>query len=92
MSNSEIITSAGGTTFAGPDAVALFRAMALKSGLKLYARTGMRPNRAWTPTAMLRTAAAITHKTYKRGEFEKAADDLHIWIETMKSALPVEER
>jgi hypothetical protein len=87
--DSEIIAGKGGITFAGPDAVALYRAMALRSGLGLYAKTGMRPNREWTPTAMLKAAGGICGKTYKRGQYEQAAADLTQWIEAMKSALPV---
>ena len=86
---SEIIHSAGGVTFAGPDAVALFRATTLWSGLRLYARSRIKPNRAWTPTAMLKAAGQITGKVYKRGQYETAAADLRIWIDTMKAALPV---
>jgi hypothetical protein len=88
MNDSEIKTGPGGTTFAGPDAVALYRATALASGLRLYAKTGMQPNRAWTPTAMLKAATGITGKKYKRGEHAKAADDIKLWADTMSAALP----
>jgi hypothetical protein len=89
MNDSEIKTGPGGTTFAGPDAVALFRATSLASGLRLYAKTGMKPNRAWTPSAMLHAAGAITGKRYKRGQHQQAADDLKVWADTMAAALPV---
>lgn len=81
----------GGTAFVGRDAVALFRATALASGLRLYAKSGMVPNRAWTPTAMLRAAGAITGKTYKRGQHTLAADDLKTWADAMTAALPIVE-
>ncbi len=42
--------------FVGPEAVNVFAMAALSSGLRLYAATGMKPNRAWTPTAMMRAA------------------------------------
>jgi hypothetical protein len=66
--------------FSGPAGVATYRAIALKHGLKLYAKTGMRPNRAWTPTAMLRAASEITGLNYRRGQYETAAADLDGWI------------
>lgn len=85
---SEIIYSASGTTFSGPDAVALFRATALWSALRLYARAKIKPNRAWTPTVMLKMAGDICGKTYKRGQYEEAAADVKIWMDAMRSALP----
>lgn len=89
MTNSEIKTGIGGTVFAGPDAVKLYQATALASGLRLYAKTGMKPNRAWSPSNMLKAATGITGKPYKRGQYEQAANDLKIWSDTMASALPV---
>jgi hypothetical protein len=91
MDESYIKTGPGGTVFAGLDSVRLFQAMALKSGLRLYAKTGMRPNRAWTPSAMLKTAGSITGKDYKRGQYEQAAADLETWANVMQSAIPVVE-
>ena len=89
MVDSEIIHHAGGgTTLAGPDAVALYRATALWSALGLYARTQMKVNRAWTPTAMLKAAGTITGKTYKRGQYGQARADLKIWMDEMRDALP----
>ena len=89
---SEVVVGPGGTTFAGPDGVALYRAMALRSGLAMYARSGMRPNWVWTPSAMLAAAGGVTGKVYKRGQYEVAADDLQVWIEAMKAAIPVSKR
>jgi len=68
-------------TFHGPAGVATYQAIALKHGLALYARTGMRPNRAWTPTAMLRTAGRITGQAFKRGQYQQAIDALEAWIQ-----------
>jgi len=53
-----------------------FQALAIRHGLRLYAKTGMKPNRDWTPTAMLRVASQITGKKYKRGDYLRAADDI----------------
>lgn len=54
----------------------VFRARVVASGLRLYAKTGMKPNREYTPTNMLRAASAMTGEKYKRGEYLRAADDL----------------
>ena len=87
--NDQVSVHAGGITFEGRDAVRLFQAVSLRSGIKLYQKTKIRPNKAWTPTAMLTLAGRICGKTYRRGQFQEAIDDLTIWIETMKSAMPV---
>ena len=89
MTDSYIKRGAGGTTFAGPDAVACYQAIVIASGLRLYAKTGMKPNRQWTPTNMLKAASRITGKPYKRGDHLKAADDLSLWADIMRAALPV---
>lgn len=86
---SHVQITPGGTAFVGPDAVALFRARTIASGLKLYAKTGMTPNRAWTISAMLKAAGKITGQTYKRGTAEQAAADLTIWADAMTAAIPV---
>ena len=84
-----VVHKGGGTTFAGPDAVNLFRAITLKSALSMYAACGMIPTRGVTATVMLKIAKEYTGKTYKRGEHAKAALDVSVWIETMKAAMPV---
>lgn len=68
-------------TFVGDRGVATYRAIALKSGLKLYAKTGMKPNRMWTPTAMLRAAGDVTGRVYKRGQYLQAIADLDAWLQ-----------
>jgi hypothetical protein len=67
-------------TFTGQRGVQTFRAIALRHGLQLYAKTRIKPNRAWTPTAMLRAAGEITGRTYGRGHYLAAAADLNNWI------------
>ena len=79
----------GSASFVGHDAVELFRAMTLRNALGMYQKTGMKPNRAWTPTAMLNLAGHIGGKKYKRRAYQEAIDDLTVWIETMRSALPI---
>lgn len=66
-------------TFTG-SGITTYRAIAVKHGLKLYAKTGMKPNRDWTITAMLRSAGRITGKTYTRKHVVQAITDLEVWI------------
>lgn len=68
----------GGMSFTG-GGVEIFRATSIASGLRLYAKTGMKPNRMWSPTAMLDAASNITGVKYKRGQYDQAADDLQKW-------------
>jgi hypothetical protein len=92
MTQSEIVHhKGGGTTFAGPDAVAYFRARTLASSIKLFMRTGIIPTRGVTGPVMLRIATEITGKAYKRGQYQAAYDDVVRWADTMKAALPVED-
>jgi len=69
--------------FEGREGVQTYVALTLRQGLMLYSKTGMRPNRAWTPTAMLRKATEITGKKYKRGQYLLAAQDLEAWLVKM---------
>ncbi len=69
-------TETGATVFSGRAAVEVFRAKTLASALRLYAKTGMKPNRMYTPTNMLATAATITGQKFKRGQFDLAAQAL----------------
>lgn len=87
--NSQIDIRTGGcASFVGKDAVNLYRAITLKSALSTYARSGMLMTRGVSATGMLVMATQYTGKPYKRGEHQKAADELVLWIETMKSAIP----
>ena len=64
------------TTFTGEKEVNTFVLVILKSAIKLYINTGMKANRAYTPTNMLAKAGEFTGKTYKRGQLPIAHDDL----------------
>lgn len=89
MTDSEIKSFGnGGTAFVGRDAVKLYQATVLASALRLYAKTKMQVNRMYTPSRMLVAATAVTGKAYKRGEYQKAADDLKLWADEMAAALP----
>ena len=88
--HSEIIHhDTGATTFAGRDAVNLFRAITLKSALGLYAKSKLLTTRGLTPTLMLTLAGEYTGKKYKRGQHAQAAEELDAWIQTMRCALPI---
>lgn len=90
MQTSEVVLhKGGGATYAGPDAMHLMRAIHLASFLKLYAKTKMRPTRTVSGPMMLTMATEFTGKTYKRGQYEQAAADVRVWIDTMKAAIPV---
>jgi hypothetical protein len=74
-----------GTSFTG-NGVNLFAAATIRSALKLYANTGMRANRAYTPKAMLEAAGRITGRTFKRGEYLVAAAALQELIDAQVPA------
>jgi len=77
-----------GTMFAGNDATRLFQAITLRSALKLH-KVGLKINRRTTSRQLLDLAEHYTGKKYKRGEFDRAMADVTIWINVMKSAIPV---
>jgi hypothetical protein len=79
------------TVFAGPAAVNVFVAITLKSGINLYMKTGMKPNRMWTPSAMLAKAGQITGKTFKRGQYQQAIDALEIWIDENRAQADISQ-
>lgn len=74
-------------TFVGPDAVSLYRAAVIRSSIGLLAK-GITPTRGLTSKKAFALATEITKKPYKRGEHQKAMDDLKLWCDTMKAALP----
>jgi hypothetical protein len=57
------------TSFVGPSAVEVFRAIVIANALDLYARTGMKANRMYTPANMRRTAEHITGKKFKARDY-----------------------
>lgn len=72
-----------GKSFTGSD-VGIFRAIVIAQGLRLYARTGMRPNRFYTPSAMMKAARDITGQTFKARDYHGAADALSAWADARK--------
>lgn len=66
--------------FDGKDAVEFYTAVALKAGLKMWVRTGMKPNTAWTPTAMMRMGQRITGENLGR-DYVEMIKALEYWID-----------
>jgi len=73
------------TTFEGPEQVTIFRALAIRTGIKMYRDIGIVPNRNWTITKMLRAAGEITGEHYKRGQYDLAIAGLEDWTRKEKS-------
>ena len=59
----------------------IFQAIALARALETYARTGIKVNRAYTPTNMIRTAKRITGKDFKARDYAGAAKALRLWAD-----------
>ncbi len=76
------------TTFVGEAGVTIFQAVTLASALRLYAKTGMKPNRAYTPARMLATANELTGHNYRRGQYEAAAAALVELAERLRRENP----
>lgn len=91
MTDSYISTSAGGTSFVGPDAVQLFRAIQIKGALKMW-KVGLKVHRGVRLKDLLGMVSEHTGKTYKKSDLDTAIADLVQWIEAMKAALPVEAK
>lgn len=73
------ISPNGGSSFVGAKAVSIYQAIAIETALRMYARTGMRVNRMYTPKNMMATATAITGKKFKARDYCVAADALLAW-------------
>lgn len=87
------VHSNGAMSFAGKNGVDWFRFNALRSGLKLYLRTGMIPNRLWTRNAMLSMATDYTSVAYPKSRqgAQRALDALDAMTQAKAAALKVEE-
>lgn len=77
----------GGIIFEGPLAVEVYRALAISTALKLYAKTKMRINPAYTPTAMMKAANQITGHHYRRGQYMAASFALQEWAYAMRNKI-----
>ena len=90
MGESYIKASATGVSFVGPDAVHMYRALTLMNAIALHKKSGLIPNRGMGIMRMFERAKEFTGKTYKRGEHDRVIDDLHVWIQVMRSSLPID--
>ena len=80
LDTSGISTSETGSIFFdGPDAVHLFRCIAIESAAALYLRTGIKANRAYTPTAMRNAMNADSGSKAKN--LKQALHDHVLWLE-----------
>ena len=91
MTDSYISTHVGGTSFVGPDAVQLYRAMQVRGALKMW-KAGLKVHRGIRLKDLLGMTGEYTGKTYKKSDIDTAIADLVQWIEAMKAALPVEAK
>lgn len=63
------------TVITGPQ-IPVFQLIVITSAMRLYIKTGMRANRAYTPANMIAYASKITGKAYKRNGLTEAYNDL----------------
>lgn len=77
-------------SFVGRGAVEVFRAAVISQALTMYARTGMKANRAYTPKNMMEAARDIlgdASKGVKTREYLKMASLLSGWVQTEKARI-----
>ncbi len=70
-------------SFTGPEQVNTYTMLVIKSAMKFYINSGgMKVNRAYTPSNMLRAAGGFTGKVYKRNQMPQAIADLEVMLAT----------
>ena len=79
------------TSYVGRDATELYRVNMLKVSIRLWVKTGMKPTRGMGIRKMLDMATQYTGRRYKTSQASEAIDDLHNWVSTMVSAMPIKE-
>jgi hypothetical protein len=72
-------------TVHGREPIAAAQVIILAGALRLYLRTGMKPNRAYTPTNMRAAASRITGVEYPRGR--KGLELASAHLDTIRDAL-----
>lgn len=65
----------GAVSFTG-DSVPNYQILVIRRAILLYRDTGMKANRAYTPTNMKLTAERLTGLTFKRGDWTAMANAL----------------
>lgn len=60
------------------DQIAAVQALTIRKAIQMWVKHGMKVNRAYTPSAMARTAGTITGETYtsSKKSLAKAAEDI----------------
>lgn len=61
------------TVITGAENISKVRALIIASALNLYAKTGIKANRLYTPTNMMKAAREITGKQFKNRDYVGAA-------------------
>jgi len=79
--------SVNANSFTGTNGVNVYRATVFASALRLYAKTGIKVNRAYTPTAMMKVATEITGVKFKARDYEGAAEVLTTWARDMAAKI-----
>lgn len=75
----------------GRDAMQWFGVACLRREIRLL-KVGIKPHRGYTWKLAYATAKRITGKDYKGPkDADRCLNDLHIWFEAMRAALPVEQ-
>lgn len=79
-------------SISGPNGYRILQVSTLISLIELYVVSKGRiiPSLGITLRKMLDMAEKYTGQVYKRTQTEKAISDLKVWLETMKSTIPVE--
>lgn len=82
------ITHGDGYTLLTGDAITWYRACVLEQALRLYGNARILAVRGVKATDLLKMAAGITRKAYRRGDYLRAAADVKEWCDAMRAALP----
>lgn len=59
----------------------IYQAVVVAKALRLYARSNVRVNRAYTPSAMMRMAKRITGQKFSARDYIGAASALETWVQ-----------
>jgi len=58
----------------------VYRAVVIKHGLIMWVRHKMKPNRGYTPSAMMRAASQITARTFRPSDYTGAIEALNHYL------------
>lgn len=74
-------------TFSGKGAVDVFAMAAIATALRMYAKTGIKANSAYTPRNMMAAATHYTGQTFKARDYVGAADALTARVQAEKARI-----